>query len=229
MNAIIPLAGPDFLRPDGQLKALTPFAGQPLLRQVLDSRPWAQYVSNYTFVLHDSPQTRAFVDNHISQWYPASVVIFISNYTRGAACSALAGVACQENPSIPLVVDLADILYKSNLDVSEKLNQSPLIGGIALTFKSFSPQYSYLRCDEAGKLLEAREKQVISLNASAGTYIFRSSALYLGAVAHAFVNESSQSHNGLFYVCPLFNGLLASGVDVDLEPVWDVTDIKNED
>jgi hypothetical protein len=84
-----------------------------------------------------------------------------------------------------------------------------------------------LRLDEAGRVIEAAEKKLISTNASAGTYIFRNSAIYLSAVAHAYANEATQAYNNLFYVCPLFNGVLAQGLEVELETVSDVRDIKN--
>lgn len=226
MEVIIPLAGPDFVSADGALKALIPFSGQPLLRHVLTSRPWAETVSGYTFILKDGETTRDFVEQHLRAWYPDATVILLSSFTRGAACSAMAGVSCQRDPHTPLIVDLADILYASNLNVGDRLNRSPHCGGLALTFSSTNPLYSYLRTDETGRVVEAAEKNVISTNASAGTYIFRNSAIYLHAVAHAFSNEVSQVCNGLFYVCPLFNGVLAQGMEVMMEPVYDVVDIK---
>lgn len=226
MEVIVPLAGPDFVSADGKVKALTPLSGEPLLLRVLRSRPWAEAVSGYTFILKDGNDTRVFAEQHLTQWYPDATVIFLSSFTRGAACSAMAGVACQRKPSFPLIVDLADILYSSKLNVEERLDLAPSCGGLALTFRSTSPLYSYLRSDETGRVIEAAEKRVISSNASAGTYVFRNSAVYLHAVAHAFSNETSQVHNSLFYVCPLFNGVLAQGLDVEMELVHDVIDIK---
>lgn len=226
MDVIVPLAGPDFVAADGTVKALIPFAGEPLLWHVLKSRPWATTAGSYTFVLRDGPETRAFAAGHLSRWFPGSSQIFLSTFTRGAACSALAGLACRGEQRQPLIVDLADILYTSSLNVRARLVQSPGCGGLALTFHSTNPLYSYLRCDQSGRVVEAAEKRVISAHASAGTYIFRDGATFLQAVAHAFVNEATQVCNGLFYVCPLFNGVLAQGLDVQIEPVDDVIDIK---
>ena len=226
MEVIVPLAGPDFVSADGEVKALIPLLGKPLLLHVLKSRPWAEAVSGYTFIFKEDKPTRVFVEEHLRQWYPNATVIFLSSFTRGAACSAMAGVACQRELNSPLIVDLADILYSSKLNVEDRLDREPRCGGLALTFKSTNPLYSYLRSDETGRVLEAAEKKVISNDASAGTYVFRNSAIYLHAVAHAFSNEASQVHNGLFFVCPLFNGVLAQGMDVEMEPVYDVADIK---
>lgn len=226
MDVIVPLAGPDFVAADGSVKALIPFAGEPLLWHVLKSRPWAAAAGSYTFVLRDGAETRAFAAEHLSRWFPEAAQIFLSTLTRGAACSTLAGLGCRGEQRQPLIVDLADILYTSTLNVRARLEQSPGCGGLALTFHSTNPLYSYLRCDQSGRVVEAAEKRVISAHASAGTYIFRDGATYLHAVAHAFANEASQMCNGLFYVCPLFNGVLAQGLDVELEPVYDVMDIK---
>lgn len=226
MEVIVPLAGPDFINPDGSVKALTPISAQPLLLHVLSSRPWVDSVTGYTFILKEDETTRLFVDQYLRQWYPYATVIFLSSYTRGAACSVLAGVACQQDLKAPLIVDLADILYSSEVNIESRLHSAPCCGGLALTFSSTNPLYSYLRTDEAGRVMAAAEKRVISSNASAGTYIFRNSAIYLHALAHAFSNESSQAYNNLFFVCPLFNGILAQGLTVEMEPVYNVVDIK---
>lgn len=227
MEVVVPLAGPDFVSPDGVIKALTQISGKLLLQHVLASRPWAREVRGYTFILKDGDITRTFSEKYLSAWYPNSTVVYLSSFTRGAACSAMAGVACQRDPHSPLIVDLADILYSSNLNVARRLRRSTRCGGLALTFGSTNPAYSYLRLDDAGNFVEAAEKKVISTNASAGTYIFRNSAIYLSAVAHAFANEASQAYNNLFYICPLFNGVLAQGLEVELESVSDVYDIKH--
>jgi hypothetical protein len=227
MDVVVPLAGPDFVSPDGAIKALTPISGHLLLQHVLASRPWAPDVRGYTFILKDGDLMRTFSEQYLRPWFPDSTVVYLSSFTRGAACSAMAGVACQRDPHVPLIVDLADILYSSNLNVASRLMRSTRCGGLALTFSSTNPSYSYLRLDEAGRVIEAAEKKLISTNASAGTYIFRNSAIYLSAVAHAYANEATQAYNNLFYVCPLFNGVLAQGLEVELETVSDVRDIKN--
>jgi hypothetical protein len=232
MRIVVPLAGPDFVGPDGTVKALHPVDGLPLLRRALESRPWADAVppGDMGFVMMDRPETRAFAEGPLQGWYPGASVVFLSRPTGGAALSALAGMALAAGAQTgPIIVDLADILYSATLDVAATLSDQPRAGGIALTFESDWPGYSYLRCDADGRVVEAAEKRVISSHASAGTYVFASAAVYLRAVAHALENANSQTHNGLFFVCPLFNGVLAQGLDVALAPVSDVIDIKQGD
>jgi bifunctional N-acetylglucosamine-1-phosphate-uridyltransferase/glucosamine-1-phosphate-acetyltransferase GlmU-like protein len=228
MRVIVPLAGPDFVRADGSVKALETVHGRPLLRHALESRPWAARVpaGNHTFVFADRPETRAFAAGPLAQWYRGSSAIFLGSRTQGAAFSALAGAALSTSADEPLIVDLADILYASALDPEAAFAREPRTGGIALTFESASPTYSYLRVDNSGEFVEAAEKRVISDHASAGTYIFSNTAVFLRAVAHAIDHYDSQHYNGLLYICPLFNGVRNSGYRVELSAVSDVTDIK---
>lgn len=228
MQVIVPLAGPDFVRPDGSVKALQRVEGAPLLRHALSGRNWAASVppEAYSFVMIDDPATRRFAGETLAAWYPGAHVVFLSRPSRGAALSAIAGVSAHAAAGTPVILDLADILYDCTLDPGRALAADPGAGGIALTFQSRNPVYSYLATDGEGTFVEAAEKRVISEQASAGTYVFASAATLLRALAHALENESSQTHNGLFYACPLFNGVRAQGRRVLLYPVSNVRDIK---
>lgn len=228
MRIIVPLAGPDFVRPDGSVKAEHTIDGEPMLRRALESRPWSSSVSpeDHVFVFVDGPETRSFAGGPLARWYPGAATCFLSGSTRGAALSAMVGLAGHRAASEPLIVDLADIIYKSHLEPVAVFSDTPNVGAIALTFDSDNPLYSYLATDSEGRVTQAAEKVVISRNASAGTYVFASTSAYLRALAHALENEGEQAHRGFFFVCPLFNGILASGCTVALSNVTDVRDIK---
>lgn len=227
MQLIVPLAGPDFFGKNGTLKALIQFKGRPLLKYILESRPWAHEIEAITFILCDTDTTRQFASDFLSAWFPASTTVFLSTFSRGAAFSALAGIACQSEFNCPVIVDLADIFYKSTIRPADIFASSENCGGIALVFPSNNPCYSYLRCDSSGKFCEAAEKKVISSNASAGTYIFKNSSTYLRALAHSIDNEETETFNNSFYLCPLFNGIAHQGLEIVLELASDIVDIKN--
>jgi hypothetical protein len=227
MNVVVPLAGPDFVCEDGSIKGLFTLGGEPLVKYTLDSRPWASEVNHYSFILYDCPAARLFARDYIKEWYKNSSIVFISRFSRGAALSALAGLSVLSNFGHPLIIDLADIVFNSDVNIEFLFQKSPSADGIALFFESSNPQYSYLVCDSSGYLVEAAEKKVISSHASSGTYIFRNCGPFLMAVAHAIQNESSQAYRDLFYVCPLFNGVIDQGKQILLVPVFNVLDIKN--
>ena len=229
MRIIVPLAGPDFERADGQVKATLEIGGRPLLRRALEQRPWwvagQAGPADMVFVLRDTPASQDFAQGALRDWYPGAGIVTIGRYTRGAALSALAGIALMERIDEPICVDLADIEYASTLDPLARFAETQA-GGIVLTFPSDNPAYSYLATDAGGRVTEAAEKRVISDTASAGTYLFRDTACYPSAVAHSLTHADAVMHRDLFFVCPLVNGLVAQGLDVLLDPVTDVADIK---
>ena len=98
-----------------------------------------------------------------------------------------------------------------------------------LTFDSDLAIYSYLEKNAAGEVVRAAEKKVISRHASAGTYFFRSGAVYLRAVAHALEHAEKQMFKNLFFVCPLMNGVLGQSLRVLAIEVEDLRDVKTAD
>lgn len=227
MQIIVPLAGPDFEFEDGGVKAELLIDGRPLLRRALESRAWwrGDGEDALTFVLRDSDISRRFADSRLSQWYPHARCIYLSDFAQGAAFSAAAGLSLVGHEDDVVCVDLVDILYDARFDPAACFASSD-IGGAALVFDSSEPQYSYLREDQSGRVVEAAEKRVISSKASVGTYFFASPTVYFDAVSHMLRHRETLAHNGLFYVCPLMNGVIASGRSVALQMATNVVDIK---
>jgi len=230
VKVIVPLAGPDFERPDGSVKAEMVIDGQPLLRRCLEARGWWQRgqvrSEDLVFVLRDTPRSWRFAEGSLAAWYAGAQVVALSAAAGGAALSALAGVALAGHAAGPLCVDLVDIEYRTTFDPVRCFAARGDVGAAALVFASSNPLYSYLRTDADGNVVEAAEKRVISPHASAGTYFFDSAATYLEALAHNLRHREDVTHKGLFFVCPLYNGVIACGRRVILEQVHDVRDVK---
>ncbi len=229
LNIIIPMAGNDFERPDGLVKAQMPVGKTTLLGATLETRPWWSDAAVPVFVLRDRPASRRYARETLLARYPTARTVFLSETSGGAAWSAAAGTALVAFPDAPVIVDLCDIIFDSDADIAAIFAADPDLGGLALTFGSRHPQYSYIRLGDDGRMLEAREKLVISENASAGVYAFRSVAVFHLALAHSLQNRASLSHNGLLFVCPMLNGVIAHGLDVRTLPARDVFDVKIAD
>ena len=226
INCLVPLAGPDFVS-NNSVKGLTNFKGEPLLKIILQSRTWHNSVKQYIFIFYDCIETRTFYSNYICQWFTNARAIFLGAYTQGAALSALSGIACFDDENLPLIVDLADIYYECNIDIMNSFSQNLNLGGIVLTFQSKNPVYSYvLEKESSSEIIYTAEKNIISNSASAGTYFFKNSLVFIDAVSHSLSNRDKLSHNNLLYICPLFNGVIESGKSVVSHPVSEVEDIK---
>lgn len=230
MKVVVPLAGPDFENADGRVKAELEVDGRSLFQRTLDQRIWWRRGQvrdqDLIFVMKHSEISRRFAERQLRARYPRSRKVFLCEETRGAALSALAGVAATASLDQPLCIDLVDIEYSSSFDPIELFRNRPEVGAAALVFPSDNPVYSYLRTGDDGDVVEAAEKRVISRQASAGTYFFASAAVYLSALAHNIAAPTAHLHRGSFYVCPVLNGVLESRLKVVMEPVWDVRDPK---
>ncbi|GAA3083206.1 hypothetical protein GCM10010520_32480 [Rhizobium viscosum] len=229
LNIIIPMAGNDFERPDGSVKAEMPVGETTLLGATLEARPWWSGAAVPVFVLRDRPASRRYARETLLARYPTARIVWLSETTGGAAWSTAAGAALVAFPEAPVVVDLCDIMFASDANIAAIFAADPNLGGLALTFASRHPLYSYLRLGNDGRMLEAREKVVISENASAGVYAFRNIAVFHLALAHSLQNRARLSHNSLLFVCPMLNGVVAHGFDVRTLPAHDVFDVKIAD
>lgn len=228
MKVVIPLAGPDFII-GSATKAQRLFKGSPLLRTVLESRPWWQsgqvVDQDLIFVLQDHAVSRRFKRDCLSIWYPSCRVIFLTQSTRGAALSATAAMSLLENFNEIVCVDLADIYFDCDEDpVSNMILEC--YDAVALTFESEQSEYSYLKFNATGEFLKSAEKQVISQNASAGVYFFINAAKYLSALAYLLSEGDRFLYNQLYYICPMLNGVKSCGGRVGMLPVTNVHDIK---
>lgn len=229
MKTVIPLAGPDFEGPDDAVKAEILVGGEPLLLRTLTKRSWWRRgqsgPSDLVFVLRDTLRSRSFARERLIAWFPDAHVVHLSNGTQGAAMTVLAGLAPIAHAKEPLCLDLVDIDYETDFDPVAAF-ADPSVGAAALVFTSSNPIYSYLKTNTLGEVVEAAEKRVISDHASVGTYFFASPADYLSALADNLLHRERVMHNGLFFVCPVFNGILAAGKRVIMEKVSCVHDVK---
>ncbi len=230
MKVIVPLAGPDFELGDGRVKAQLIVEGAPLLLTTLKGRRWYREGQvadgDFAFVLRDSDVTRRFWNEDLRHWFPGAKVAWLSDFTGGAAMTIMAALSLIAHEPGPVCVDLADILYDTQGDPVRRFADEPDLGGLAHVFPSDNPVYSYLAVDAAGDVTRAAEKVVISDAASAGTYWFRDPATLLRAIAHGLDHREELTFRGLFFVCPLYNGVVADGQAVRLDPVGDVRDVK---
>ncbi|AEI37967.1 glycosyltransferase family protein [Zymomonas mobilis] len=230
MWTIVPLAGPDFDLSLEETKAELLLEGMPLLRRSLESRPWWRrevQSDHLVFILQNTASSCRFAKNSLEKWYPKAKKVILNSFTLGAAFSALAGIAVVD-PEAILCIDLADILYEGNIDPVLYFKSNPNLGGLALTFLSDNPSYSYLKTDINGNIIETAEKKVISKHASAGIYFFRNTSLYLRALSHSIENSKKLTFNNLFYICPLLNGIIDAGWSVEKNEVFQIRDIKQK-
>lgn len=206
---IVPLAGPDFHSEKFGIRPLFRVGQTPLIEHVLSGRPWLSRTdTQLVFVLRETGEHTSVVQAFLRTRYPRSQTVVLGDLTTGAPFSALAGLALSRQHAQPVVVDLADISFDIDLDPAAYFRDNVDVDALVPCFRSDDPKFSYLELDGMRVLL-AREKQVISANASAGVYVFRDSSTYLRALIHALEYPELSKVGSAYFVCPSVNGLIS--------------------
>lgn len=230
MQCIVPLAGPQPTHPRHGLLAFYPVDGEPLLKRTLQTRPWWRSerlgAEDLFFVLREGSEYVTLRDAVVS-WFPGCRVVTLSQLTRGALLSALAGAAMITALDEPLVVDLADILYDVDLDVDNRFSADASAGALVPYFEDDDVCYSYFRLGQDGSVAFAAEKKVISSHASAGTYIFRSTPHFIAAAGQSLRQSRDELAVGsALFVCPVLNSVIRNGARVLAVPARNVRSIS---
>ncbi len=205
LNCVVPLAGPDFyIKSTGIAKPLYEYEGKRIIERTLFSREWygnELIDENIIFVLCGKNEGNEDFLNYISLEHPNCKYIIVSDHTQGALLSAMCALPMLDESNRGLVIDLADIEYTLTGNKNIFANES--WAGVVPYFISEDLNYSYLQLDSNNRILKAIEKQVISKNASAGTYFVRNINILYEKVTEYLASE--YAFNGSYYVCPVYN------------------------
>lgn len=205
MYTVIPIAGPEYEYGQSS-KALTHTQNGPFLKYILDSRPW-RYLLNtndYIFVLKDTDGAREFCTDVLQVWFPGCQFVYLTHCAQGAAFSVAAALSqLKLDLDVPIIVDLADIYIETN--THDFLGVFTHYDYTAFSFENSSPIYSYFLVDLNMSIVDAKEKSVISSNASAGVYVFSKLSLFFESLSNILAHSNEYFFNNLCYVAPLFS------------------------
>lgn len=139
-------------------------------------------------------------------------IIVCKKETEGAAQSLLLAKDALDHSQPFLSINCDQYLRWNPWRFRDLLTANPNTSYI-LTYKETSPKCSYIRKDSTEKVVEVREKKVISDDATIGVYHW--------AKTSDFVQDAEQmiadghKENGEYYVAPVYNYSIARGLIVD--------------
>lgn len=210
MYAIIPLAGPDIVQSDGSFRPMKEYLGEPMIRKILKNRHWyknGELVNeNIIFVLRDVPNVKNLID-YLEKEFQGCKHVILSELSRGALSSALAGISLIKDFNANICIDLVDIDYELSVSVSDMFKKNYELDGLLLSFRGNDPMYSYLQT-EGSVVLQCVEKKIISETASAGTYFYKNIERFLDAARGSFEACHLVSFRDALFICPSFNFLI---------------------
>jgi capsule biosynthesis phosphatase len=190
-------------------KPMIPAFGEPMYRHAVRSLP-LERTATLVFLIPEDEHSSAISDDieeTFGTFEPA--IVRVSSLTRGQAETMLLA-----EPHIafnkPLLVQGADSAFVCT-DFGEATKAED---GALPVFQSNLTRWSYAAVDAAGKVTQIREKKVISSNACAGAYYFRSSIQAMELARGAIARNDLE--RGEFYVAPLYNRMIDAGQRISL-------------
>ena len=187
-------------------KNLIEVRGVPLVQRVLEHlASLDKFGARYLCVLPHDENAKYYTGSVVHLINPAAVIVEVNQATSGAACSALLAVEYINSDS-PLLIVNGDQLIDSDLATIIGDFQSRQLDGGIVVFEDLHPRWSFVKCNEAGLVIEVAEKRPISKFATAGFYYFSRGSDFVTA-ATEMIKKDAQV-NGLFYVCQTYNELI---------------------
>jgi HAD superfamily hydrolase (TIGR01509 family) len=222
MNVLIPMAGNGsrFAQAGYTFpKPLIEVHGKPMIQVVVEN---LAVDANFIFVVQKSHREKYNLDSMLSLICPGCKIVEVDSVTEGAACTVLLAKEFIDNDE-PLVIANSDQFIEWNsLEFFYKMNEQNLDAGI-VSFRATHPKWSYAKVDDNGFVTEVAEKNPISDIATVGVYYWKHGKDFV-KYAESMISKDIRVNNE-FYVCPVFNEALLSGLKIktfDVPKMWGI-------
>ncbi|MFH1427232.1 MAG: glycosyltransferase family 2 protein [Patescibacteria group bacterium] len=223
MKVVIPIAGrgSKFISAGyKEPKPLIMIKGKPMVKWATDALPFLQLNNDLIFIILKEQAEQYGLDWKLRVLYGAEVKIIISQeITDGAACTILLAKDLI-NTDEKLIIYNADQYFKDSIDkvIQEKDSE---VKGIIPVFRATHQKWSYVLLNEEGYVEKTAEKEPISNLATVGLYYFSHGRDYVWAAEEMIKKNLRVS--GEFYVCPVYNELIARGDKIiapEVKEMW---------
>ncbi len=139
-------------------------------------------------------------------------IVILKDDTEGAAQSLLAAESFIQNKQHPMVsVNCDQFMNWDGKSFQTTIEKNPETSYI-VTFETNKDNCSYVK-KENGKVVEVREKQVISNEATVGIYHWAKTEWFLRDAKQMI--QDGMKDNGEYYVAPVYNYTIQQGNNVD--------------
>ncbi len=196
-------------------KPLIELQGRPFFYWAAQSVLKFVPVKDITFVVLQEHIDRFGIDSAILQWFPAARIRVIPHVLNGAVLTCLEGVKVIEDGG-PILFNDCDHAFMAPRFEQFCLDGCPDdVDGALLTFISDSPNFSYVRFAEDGRVCGTVEKEVVSSEAICGAYYFRNRELFETAAAEYLEHCSYKE----FFMSGVYNELADRGCRIVTFPI----------
>ncbi|WP_241574533.1 glycosyltransferase family 2 protein [Rosenbergiella nectarea] len=133
------------------------------------------------------------------------IILSVDKKTGGAAETVLKAEEYINNEAGLMIANCDQWI---DVDINDYLGAADgeNVDGMIMTMTANDEKWSFLRLDECNRVVEVREKEVISNEASVGIYNFKRGKDFCSA-ARRMIKENNRSM-GEYYVAPVYNYLI---------------------
>lgn len=214
VNIVVPMAGngsrfasAGYVDP----KPLIPVFGDPMISWVV--RNIAVPGARFIFLIRsDYPDT---CKSYLESIAPGCTVISVDKVTEGAACTVLLAKDIIDTATPLLIANSDQYIEFSASDFVHSFLNSTTGAKISTFDGGRNPKWSYVGVTD-GVVTEVVEKKPISDHATTGVYLWRHGSDFV-RFAEQMIAKNIRVNNE-FYVAPVFNEALQSGVTIEISP-----------
>lgn len=222
MNIVMPMAGRGSRFAQTGIntpKPLIDVMGRPMYAWATDSLPLS-LASRLIFIClreHlEGTGLREEIESRYGRYDP--VIVSLESVTEGQACTVLLASDLIDNAR-PLMIFNADTWCRTSL-ASTLPALPPSVAGLLGVFRAAGDRWSFARTDNVGRVVETAEKRRISDLACTGLYYFSRGSDFVRYTRD--VIRDNDRVNGEFYVAPVYNRMIADGLDIRVDVADDV-------
>lgn len=170
--------------------------------------------NEYIFVVRKEDEAESFIRETCRKLGIANVkVVSIDYLTDGQATTAMLAAPFWDKESALLIYNI-----DTYVEAGQMRGDQIAGDGFIPCFHADGEHWSFAKLDEAGKVVEVREKVRISDNCTLGAYYFKSCGLY-EQLYEEYYTSDEKLEKGEKYVAPLYNYLISKGGDVRISIV----------
>ena len=222
MNVLIPMAGAGsrFEKAGYTFpKPLIEVNGKPMIQVVTEN---LNIEARHVYVVQKAHYEKYNLRHLLNLISPGCEIVQVEGVTEGAACTTLLAKEFINNDD-PLLIANSDqyVEWESN-EFMYSMTADEIDAGI-LTFTATHPKWSFARLGPEGFVTEVAEKKPISNIATVGVYYWKKGSDYVRCAEKMI--EKNDRINNEFYVCPVFNHAIESGLKVKtyhIEKMWGI-------
>lgn len=189
-------------------KPLIDVNGKPMIIRAIESLGFGD--ARYLFVVlknHYTDLIKTEIGKHVACEFKE-----IDQITEGPACSALL-FEDEINNDDELIIANCDQIME--WDAASFMMNSRMNDGTVVTYHETTDKNSYARIDSHGRVVEIREKQVISNISLNGIHYWKRGKFFVSS-AKQMIASNDRAPNGEFYIAPTYNYMIKSGLTVGI-------------